>query len=315
MAINRRFLYAGLFLVALGGVLVAVDLTALDTSALANALRLWPIALIALGLGIVLRRSRYAVAAGIVGAMLPGLVLGGGLAIAPRHGLDCAAGELGSEPRTQSGSGVAAMQIDTSCGSISIVTRPGDTWELTRSSTAAREPDIELQGDMLQISSTGANLFENGRDTWNLSLPTSRLGFVRVNVDAGRATADLAGANIDELFLTGNGANLVVDATTATIGQLDGSVDFGWLRVHLPQQGQYSGSIRVEAGQLLLCQPFGLGLRVAFAGSPREVRVNGLRFGGSTWESESYETASNTADLSVKVNFGSVAINPIGGCR
>jgi hypothetical protein len=314
MAINRRFLYAGLFLVALGGVLVAVDMTAVDTTALSSALRLWPIALIALGLGIVLRRSRYAVVAGIVGAMLPGLVLGGGLAIAPRHGLDCAAGELGSQPTTQSGSGVGALQIDTSCGSISIATRPGDTWELASSSSAAREPDVELQGDMLQIASTGANLFENGRDTWNLGLPTSRLGFVRVNVDAGRATADLAGADIEQLILTGNGASMIVDASTASIGQLNGSVDFGWIRIHLPQQGEYTGSFRVNAGDLRLCQPFGLGLRVDFAGSPREVRVNGLRFEGSTWQSELYETAVTRAELSVKVNFGSVEINPIGGC-
>jgi len=314
MAINRRFLYAGLFLVALGGVLVAVDLTAVDTSALASALRLWPVALIALGVGIVLRRSRYAVAAGIIAAMLPGLVLGGGLAIAPRHGLDCAAGALGSEPRTQSGSGISALQIDTSCGSISIVTRPGASWELTSSSTTAREPDVELQGDMLQISSTGANMFENGRDTWNLALPTSKLALVRLNVDAGHATADLAGADIDELIVTGNGASMVVDATTAKIGRLDGSVAFGWIRLHLPLQGDYAGTFRVEAGELRICQPFGLGLRVDFAGSPREVRVNGLRFEGGTWQSEAYETAANRADLSVKVNFGTVLINPIGGC-
>jgi len=314
MAINRRFLYAGLFLVALGGVLVAVDLTAVDTTVLSSALRLWPVALIALGVGIVLRRSRYAVAAGIVGAMLPGLVLGGGLAIAPRHGLDCAAGELGSQQTTQSGSGVAAFQVGTSCGSISIGTRPGDTWEFTSSSTAAREPDVELQGDMLQISSTGANLFENGRDTWNLRLPTSRLAFVLVHVDAGHATADLAGADIEQLMLTGNGASMVVDATAAKIGQLDGSVEFGWIRLHLPQQGEYTGSFRVDAGELRLCQPFGLGLRVDFAGSPREVRVNGLRFEGSTWESDLFETASNKAELNVKVNFGTVLINPIGGC-
>src|SRR5690242_2718690 len=51
MAINRRFLYAGLFLVALGGVLVAVDLTAVSTDALTNALRLWPLAWIAIGVG------------------------------------------------------------------------------------------------------------------------------------------------------------------------------------------------------------------------------------------------------------------------
>lgn len=314
MAINRRFLYAGLFLVALGGVLVAVDLTALDTTELASALRLWPVALIALGVAIVLRRSRYALAAGIVGAMLPGLALGGGLAVAPRHGLDCAAGELGSEPRTQSGSGVAAFQIDSSCGSISIGMQPGDAWELTSSNTTAREPDIELQGNMLQISSTGSNLFENGRDTWNMRLPTSPLELVRVQVDAGRATADLNGADIGNLILTGNGADTAVDASGAQIGQLDGSLNFGRLAIQLPR-GTYTSAFRVDVGDLRLCAPFGAGLHVDFAGKPREVRVNGLRFEGSSWENEQYALSGDRADISVKVNFGSVAINPIGGCK
>src|SRR5205823_5951935 len=92
MAINRRFLYPGLFLVALGGVLVAVDLSAVDSSVLDATLRLWPIAIVAIGAGIALRRSRFALAAGVLAAMMPGLVLGGGLALAPR-----APGECGSD--------------------------------------------------------------------------------------------------------------------------------------------------------------------------------------------------------------------------
>src|SRR6476661_6958461 len=170
MAINRRFLYLGLFLVAIGGVLVAVDLAAVDTTALSDVLRLWPVALVAIGAGIVLRRSRYALVGGIIAAMLPGLVLGGGLAVAPRHGLDCGAGNVGEQTRTQHGafSGGGAVQIDTSCGSISIQTQPGDAWQLTSSSTTGREPHVELNGDVLQIASAGSDMFENGRDTWNL---------------------------------------------------------------------------------------------------------------------------------------------------
>lgn len=37
LAINRRFLYVGLFLVALGGVLIAVDVSAVDSSVLSSA--------------------------------------------------------------------------------------------------------------------------------------------------------------------------------------------------------------------------------------------------------------------------------------
>ena len=42
--VNRRFLYWGVVLSAIGGVLVAADLGAVDTPTLTDALRLWPLA-------------------------------------------------------------------------------------------------------------------------------------------------------------------------------------------------------------------------------------------------------------------------------
>src|SRR4026207_571082 len=89
MAINRRFLYTGLFLVALGGVVGALAVAEVAAPALPGVLRRWPVALVAIGAGIVLRRSRYALVAGILASLIPGLVLGGGLAIAPEYASDC----------------------------------------------------------------------------------------------------------------------------------------------------------------------------------------------------------------------------------
>ena len=317
MAINRRFLYAGLFLVTLGGVLVAVDLSAVETSALSNALPLWPLAIVAIGAGLALRRSRYALIAGTLGALIPGLVLGGGLVVAPRHGLDCAATNEAAGTTTQQGefAGSAVVQVDTSCGSISIGTSEGRSWQLTSSNTTGRGPHIDASPHQLQISSSAGSWLDNGRDTWSLTLPTAKVGSVVVTVKAGRATATLPDANIGTLSLTGNGADIVVDASTATVEELDGAIDFGRLAIQLPERGAYSGAIHIGAGQLLLCVPFGVGARIDFAGSPREVRVGGLRTDASSWENDLHLSARSQARISVKVNFGSVAINPIGGCK
>ena len=320
MAINRRLLYAGLFLVALGGVLVAVDLAAVDTTALAGVLRLWPVALIAIGAGIVLRRGRYALVAGILAAMLPGLVLGGGLAVAPRHGLDCAAGSEPAETTTQHGTLTtpANVSVFTSCGSISIGTQPGAEWQLTSSSVVGRTPDVELTDEGLRIQSGGGedwDWLESGRDTWSLALPTTPMEMVRVGVDAGRANIALPGATVGVLVLDGTGAEIVADLSSTKVGEVDGTLDFGRLAIQLPGQGPYEGAFRVSAGDLRLCVPYGLGLHVDFAGSPREVRVNGTRTQATEWENELYQSTTNRADLSVKVSFGAVAINPIGGCK
>src|SRR6185437_15360836 len=101
---------------------------------------------IALGAGIAFRRSRFALVAGILAAMIPGLVLGGFAVAAPRHGLDCGAVSGSADTRTQRGTfvGPSMVQIDSGCGSISIGTQSGPDWQLSSSGTGDRAPDVEF---------------------------------------------------------------------------------------------------------------------------------------------------------------------------
>jgi hypothetical protein len=320
MAINRRFLYAGLFLVTLGGVLVAVDLAAVETRTVDAALRLWPLAIIAIGAGIVLRRSRFALVAGVLAAMVPGLVLGGGLAVAPRYAGDCGAGGETSSATTQQGAfeGSANVSVTTSCGSLAIGTQPGNAWQLTSSNTAGHLPSVTSTGNALSVSSTGHEdwgLADEGRDTWNLSLPTGPFANLDLTVNAGRANVTLPGATIDALSVVANGAEIAIDATDTSLAELNGDIHFGLLSFRLPGRSTFSGEIRIGAGQLELCTPPGLGVRLDIAGSAREVRINGLRYEDRVWMNDEYAHASYRADLSVKVSFGAVVINSIGGCK
>ena len=89
MRVNRGFLYTGVFLVAIGSVLVAADVGAIDPARLTDAQRLWPLAVIAIGASLVLRRSRFSLQGGMLAAALPGLLLGGAIAIAPTYIPDC----------------------------------------------------------------------------------------------------------------------------------------------------------------------------------------------------------------------------------
>jgi len=318
MAINRRFLYTGLFLVALGGVLVTVDLAAVDTSALAGALRLWPVALIAIGAGIALRRSRYALVAGVLAAMIPGLVLGGGLAVAPHYASDCGTrGDVISDVTDQGSLADGAdVSVDVECGSLALDTRAGTGWSVTSRTTGGRTPSIDVSPEQLSVRSSGSESWlDAGREQLGVTLPTSRIGEVSVNLAAGRSTLSLAGASIETLDINGDAADILVDGTDASVNDLDATLNFGRLSILLPQHGSYTGTVRVDAGEVRICIPYFLGVHVDFAGTPREVRINGLEADGSVWENEGYASAANRADLSVKVNFGSVLINPIGGCK
>ena len=317
MAINRRFLYAGLFLVALGGVLVAAQLTAVSPAALQSALRLWPLAWIAIGLGIVLRRSRFALVAGILAASVPGAVLGGALAVAPQYSSECGSGTDAIERVTDQGilglGGDVAITVD--CGALTLDSRPGTAWTVTSNTSRGRKPDISGGPELLSIrSSGGESWLDAGKQDLAVTLPSGRIRDLSLRLSAGRSTLSLAGTNIDNVDLVGNAADVLIDGRGANVLGINGTLDFGRLSVQMPQ-GPYLGTFSINAGQLRLCTPFGMGLHVEFSGGPREVRVNGAVIDGSVWENDAYAGSSNHVNLTVRVNFGSVLINPIGGCK
>jgi hypothetical protein len=88
MRVNRTLLYTGVFLAAIGGAVMVADFAAISTPALIDVLRLWPIALIAIGLGIALRRTQLSLASGMLAAAVPGLILGGAMAVGPRIAIE-----------------------------------------------------------------------------------------------------------------------------------------------------------------------------------------------------------------------------------
>jgi hypothetical protein len=88
MRVNRTLLYTGVFIAAIGGAVMVADFKALSTPSLIDVLRLWPLALIAIGLGIALRRTQLSLASGLLAAAVPGLILGSAMAIGPRVAID-----------------------------------------------------------------------------------------------------------------------------------------------------------------------------------------------------------------------------------
>lgn len=141
--VNRRFLYWGVVLVAIGGVLVGADLGAVDTPTLTDALRLWPLAVVAIGLNLVLRRTQFSLPGLVLAAAAPGIVLGAGFAVGPRFAGDCGArGDVATVTAT-SGTfdGPATVAVWSGCGSLNVATVPGNAWQLDAGNTARRNAE------------------------------------------------------------------------------------------------------------------------------------------------------------------------------
>jgi hypothetical protein len=320
MRVNRRLLYSGVFFTAIGAVLVAVDVHAVDTTAIADALRLWPLAIVAIGVGLILRRTRLSLPGGMLAAALPGLLLGGGFAVAPRIAVDCGAGSAPSSAATQQGvfAAPARVSVRTACGRIDVTTAPGAGWQFQASDTSTRTPTVDESTTSLSIDAggyDGSHGFDMSRDAWRLTLPTSpieELGFV---VNAGLGRIALSGAQIGRLDMTTNAAETTVDLSSASVASVSGTVNAGLLSLHLPATTDVVGSMRVNAGMLQVCAPTGLGLQIHHTGVLNNISVNGLRQTGADWQSPGYASAIYHADLTITVDLGNVEIDPIGGCK
>ena len=84
MTVRRGTLYIGVFLIAAGVAMLGVAMGVLDANAVANTVgTLWPLAVITLGVGLVLRRSRAALGAGVLAALVTGLALGASIVALP----------------------------------------------------------------------------------------------------------------------------------------------------------------------------------------------------------------------------------------
>ena len=318
MRVNRALLYGGVFLVAIGGVLVASEAGRIDTATLAGVVRLWPAAIIAIGAGLVLRRTRLSLGGGLVAAAMPGLLIGSGLAFVPRIPEDCGVREVPVISRTDAGAftGPASVRIRSGCGALEVSTLPGSGWRLDSGNTVGRTPIIDADEVSLSISGgrAGWNLLNGGRDHWSLALPTSRIEDLTLAVHAGSGRGSLAGADIGHLDLVVNLGDLAVEASGASLDSVSATINWADVSLRLPGGRDLSGSIHLNNGELQVCGPPGLGLSVDTRGAGREVTAAGLEVPGGEWQSPDFDTAIYRANLDVTANFGVVAINPIGGC-
>src|SRR5215212_4183328 len=319
MRVQRRLLTWGVFLVAIGGVLVANDLGAIDTEDLSDVLKLWPLALVAIGLSLVFRRTRVSLPVVLVAAALPGLVVGAAFAVGPNWAGTCdGRGEpISTATRNGRFDGPAAVTVRTGCGSLMLRTSAGDAWRYDASASAAGGGPTSLSatGRTLAIDSDSSEhwmAFGGGREDATLTLPTTRIDALALAVVAGRVDGDLSGADLARLSLTVNLGDVVVDATGASVNEVSANVNLGEVALTLPSGHDLTGSIHVTGGHLRLCVPDSLDVRVTETGTAESFTVGGVRQSGGSWQSLPLRLAPNHAELTVHVTLGALDINPIG---
>lgn len=297
MRVHRKTLYVGVFLLAMGGVLLIAQGGALDPETVRQALRLWPLLFIGLGAALLLRRTRLGLAGGMVAAALPGLLLGGLVAAAPDLEVDCAGRSVpAGVVREGTFGGRAVIDLELACGDLDLTNAPGRAWRVAVGEAGGKLPTITASGDRLTVvSSDRDHRFGPpwGGESWVVTLPTEVALDLGLSVDAGRADLDLRGAAVERLRL---------------------EVNAGAARIVLPDGADSTVDLSVDAGSLDVCVPAGLGVRLVTDGDLNDIEVAGFIRSGEAWETPGYATTTHHAEVTVEANLASVDIQLEGDC-
>jgi hypothetical protein len=321
MTVRRGFLYVGVFLVAAGGVTLLVSAGVLDPIRVADALAWWPLAVIAIGAGLVLRHTRAAVPGGIVAAAVPGLMLGAMFVAIPNLPTPCTHGTTADgTPLAREGAfgSTAHVSLELSCGALDVTTAPGTAWSLGGTNGRNRTAEVSATDDRLSISS-GVDRrrwgWNAGADDWDVTLPADTQLDLDVEVNAGEGRVDLAGARLGMLGLDLNAGAVTVDLDETSLSRLAVTVNAGASTVHLPSTGDLSGDLEVNAGSLEVCVPDGMAVQVRSQAALGSVEMEDLVRRGDTWTTSATATPQARADLTVSASVGSVTISSEGACK
>lgn len=316
MRIRPGLLFWGIFFLLLGGIPLLVRAGVLDANALADAWRLWPLLLVALGVSLILGRT----SAGLLGTALAAVVLGiaaGGVLASGTNiignvggcGPDTATDQQLQDAGTYSGPMMATFNLD--CGALDVSTQQGSDWSV-QAKYRGPAPTLERSDTTLALDSPDG--FGVRRQDWNVVLPADQARELRIDANASAVTGRLAGAKLTDLHLSINAGDARIDASEGTLGRID--VSGNAARVRLRVGSDTTGSMSANAGSLELCTPPGAALRFQVAEQltfAHNLDDQGLVKSGDVWTREG-ATGAPTIDLSIRGNAATFTLDPVGGC-
>ena len=322
MRINRSLLNWGVFLIALGGVPLAVKQGWAEESIAGDLWRVWPLILVGIGLGLILRWTPMAWLGGAIVAATFGLIFGA-LVAGGVQGVSNACVGLGSgETRTTSESGAASgasfeLQLELSCGDVAVTRGTTDEWTVDAQHGPDDPPNIEGSASGLRLDQGEGvdELFvfsQQTRSDWDVALPAAQALGVSMTLNAAAGTVDLGSGPVARVSGTYNAADITLDLGSSTTPQpADLSLTFNASSgtLTLPA-GSVTGSMTLNASSLTMCLPTDAEARFELESTLASDNLSGsgLASVGDGWQTEGFATAASRIDVSITSTVSSITL-------
>ena len=317
MRIRRGLLFAGLFLIPLGGMTLLVRAGTVDADALVGIWRLWPLILIGFGIAILLGRGRAASVGTAIAALVLGVLVGSAIAsgnVIVGSISDCGVWNGATQRLDEDGTftGPAVVDLDLRCGSVDLSTRSGSAWQVSAEYQGSA-PIVTGTSDRLDVRAPAT---DGRHDDLTIAAPAALLSRVDLTSNAGSGSLILDGAGLSQVKVDANAGDIVIDAGKATVDRLDVTLNAGRARITIGP-GATTGSISVNAGAIELCVPPDAILRLTVNDQltfVTNLADRGLQKSGSIWR-RAGSVAERSIDLDIDGNVASFTLDPSGGCR
>lgn len=319
MSYHRGLLFWGLVLITGGVVALAAQQGYIDRVFLADAWRLWPLVLVAVGISIIVSPTPFAIVGTIVAALLAGSAGGALIAVGPGM---AACG--GAEPillTTEQGrfADSAQVTLEFDCGSLFVGPADGDEW-MVRSGRQGHGPaTITADRDRLHVES-GRNddWWSGGRQQWIVGLPTATTYQLKISPNAAHSWIRLIGGRFASVSLSPNAGSLHLELADAQVDDLNLSLNAGSADVIIGYGVSMDASMNVNAGAIEVCLFDGVALQVTTNASitfSHNLDESGLRRTGDTWSTAGYDDARDRVHIDLEGNAAEFTLNPEAGCQ
>lgn len=320
MNINRGLVFWGVALITAGVVALAIQSGAIDGENARQLWRLWPVALIAIGVAVIATRTPFALAATLAAGMIVGGMAGTLVSGLP-DGMNIGCGGEPTEGMTDGGSfagGVATVELDFSCGDLSVMTAPGPEWGVEARHAGDSAPAISFTETSLRVGVdevSGPFGFSERRQAWDVTLPTEV--DLDLSLDANAASSDLRldDGSFSKLAIDANAGEVTLRLAGASVDDFSLDANAGSMSMEVDADTTLAGSVEMNAGSLELCVPESVAVAITIEDDNitfgHDLDESGLERQGDTWR-RGDGTAAVTLEISG--NAASLTLNPEEGC-
>jgi hypothetical protein len=345
MRINRSLFNWGVFFIALGGVPLAVEQGWLEADIASDLGRLWPLILVGIGLGLILRWTPLSWFGGALVAATFGIIVGAAAVslrdddladawrIIPAIAIGaCAGGDVGTGSTLESGAATSdafRLGVDFSCGDLAVSRSDGTDWRLEGAHDVAGTPLIVedsrdgLTAGVQLNQERDDNLAFFGRrhpSRWSVAVPAEAALTVETTLNAADGTYDTGDGPLDRFAGTFNAADVVLDmggATTPGTASVDLTLNASGGRLLFPATGRFEASSTLNASSLVACVPEAAALQVHISETlaSSDIGESGLeQIDDSTWATPDYSESDDHVLLEVSSTASSLDLERPEAC-